>query len=225
MFSLCIAGCASASLFSSRPKEDSLETQEARGVVAKWRGIVAKAGSDGNKVTAPEKTIQTDRSVVLEALKSGVRDDDLDRSLKQIRILLDLAEVRQAVKSSQSAMKRFGSYFSDEQRRKKGNQVFGQRYRQLGSLLTAFNKLLKRYPELKTNTPELLVGMVDTLSQGWAVLKELERYRECFKTPDKAQCTRLAQKGGRQSRWYNEDEDDEGYGSDFDEYDTDQSFY
>ena len=185
---------------------DKFTVDEARKIVASWRGRVTAARGDASKITATIQVIQVDRQTIQDALNKNP-DQDLKKSLEQIKILLELAEIRAIIKESTQAKKSFGSVFSQFTGGKSSGFQQGQKYdkdwynatiRRLASLLKQFDTFTKRYPQILTSPPALLVGIDQTLQQARETGKTLQQYESCFDKPDQSYCARLSSRGGNQ---------------------------
>lgn len=228
---------ASASLFSPRKStnpSDAFTVAEARKIVATWRGRVSSANGNGDKVTASMDAIRKDRQIIKAALKQHL-DGDLKKSLDQIRILLNLAEIRAIISEASKAKQSFGSVFSNYTQRgnrddtqrsggRYGKSWYGTMIRRLASLLKEFDAFTGRYPTILSNPPELLVGIDQTLRQARETGKELQQYESCFDKPDQPYCTSLASRSGSRGGGFGGQFDDE-FGSDGYEEDFESDFY
>lgn len=205
---------------------DNFIIDEARKIVASWRSRVTTARGDANKITATMQVIQADRQTIQDALSKNP-DTDLKKSLEQIKILLELAEIRAIIKEADQAKKNFGNVFSQftggtSSGFQQGNQKYNKDWynttiRRLAALLNQFDAFTKRYPQILTNPPALLVGIDQTLQQARETGKTLQQYASCFEKPDQAYCARLSSRGNtgqfEQSQFDYSDgfEDDDGF--------------
>ena len=185
---------------------DKFTIDEARKIVASWRSRVTAARGDASKITATIQVIQADRQTIQDALNKNP-DQDLKKSLEQIKILLELAEIRAIIKESAQAKQSFGSVFSQftgggssgfQQGQKYNKDWYNTTIRRLASLLKQFDTFTKRYPQILTNPPALLVGIDQTLQQARETGKTLQQYESCFDKPDQSYCARLSSQGDNQ---------------------------
>ena len=225
-----------SSLISFGKKLDTGQTytlEKARKLVATWRQRVARGNGRPDTILAPINTVEADRRIIKQTLKISGLDKELEKSLRQIKILLNLSEIRTLTSDVAKAKGAFSSTFAEytrgnpaERRYNRGGTFTKDRYyamaKRLSVLLNFFSDLIKRYPTLSTNTPDLLVGMNETLNKGRDAYNTLLRYIECFKKPDQAYCTDLAQEGGQNARG---EYDDESSSYEDQEYDDEDEFY
>lgn len=207
----------------------SLISQKAKKIIGKWRQSVISNQENPQKITTPTRTITSDRRTLDSALRARGLTPDQTNTIGQIKLLLDLAEIRALTKEvkkySASFPDTYSSVVSGKTDEKKTSSYTSKRNK-LASLLKKFQNFLSRFPQYYQNPPELLVGLQDTLVAGQKAFEEYQQFSNCFSSPDLPYCAELAQKSSGSERGspfgrgdeYEEDwdVDEQGYDQEYD---------
>lgn len=188
-------------------------SQEARNVIARWTLKVDNSRETPKKITDGTPQINADRRVLDDALKTpGVTMDELN-SIGQIKVLLNLAEVRQLTNQAATAQTSFPATYRNligEQKSQRYPDRGGQsrtedwytaKRDRLRVLLNDLQEFLNRSPQFAQNPPDLLIGLLPSLQAGSQALDLYNKFCNCFTNANLSYCKTLAQaapsKGGR----------------------------
>lgn len=188
----------------SQPAVRSGLSKDAKDVIGKWTLMADQNSSSPSKITGSVDQITRDRRILIDAEKAGGLTPQDTESIGQIKILLNLAEVRALVKLSSNAQEGFSDSFSatvgysnkssqTRQSKPLAKDWYEDKRNRLQTLLKDLQGFLNRNPGFAQNPPDLLVGLLTAYNEGKDALNKYNQFCNCLESPNLKGCTTLAQ--------------------------------
>lgn len=188
----------------SQPIARSGLSKEAKSVIGKWTLRADQYTSSPSKITDKVDQINKDRRILQEAERAGGLTPQDRESIAQIKLLLNLAEVRALINLVSTAEASFSGTFSktvgysNEGAQNRQSQLlskdwYDDKRNRLQVLLKDLQVFLSRHPEYAQNPPDLLIGLSTTYRDGIEALNKYNQFCNCLESPNLKGCTTLAQ--------------------------------
>lgn len=175
---------------------------DAKNVIGKWTLRVDEFRSSPGKITDTNTQINKDRQILSNALKlQGLTSDDLN-NVGKINLLLDLAEVRALTAQVSAAQTSFPDTYrniigdkktTDSKNKPQKKEWYITKRDRLRILLQEFQQYLSRNPQYAQNPPDLLVGLMGSLTEGSDALDKYNQFCNCLSSANLPYCKTLAQ--------------------------------
>lgn len=205
---------------------------DAKNVIGKWTLRVDQFRGSPGKITDTSDQINKDRQILNDALKApGLTSDDLN-SAGKINLLLDLAEVRALAAQVSKAQSSFPDTYrniigdkktTDPKSKPQKKEWYITKRDRLRTLLQEFQQFLNRNPQYTQNPPDLLVGLMSSLTEGSDALDKYNQFCNCLTSANLPYCKTLAQPSQKTSKQQSQDPYNRGFnsnsGGDDEEYD------
>lgn len=189
----------------SQPMVRSGLSKDAKSVIGKWTLRADQYNSSPSKITDSVDQITKDRRILIDAEKAGGLTKEDIESIGQIKLLLNLAEVRALIKLVSNAQTGFPNAFAaivgdnnkssrdSNQSKPLSKDWYDNKRNRLQILLKDLGGFLSRRPEFAQNPPDLLVGLLNTYNDGQEALNEYNQFCNCLENPNAKGCSTLAQ--------------------------------
>lgn len=181
-------------------------SKDAKSVIGKWTLRADQYNSSPSKITDSVDQITKDRRILTEAEKAGGLTSEDIESIGQIKLLLNLAEVRALIKLVSNAQTGFPNAFAaivgdntrsssrdSNQSKPLSKDWYDSKRNRLQILLKDLGGFLSRRPEYAQNPPDLLVGLLNTYNDGQEALNKYNQFCNCLENPNAKGCSTLAQ--------------------------------
>jgi hypothetical protein len=174
--------------------------KDAKNVIGKWTLRADQFNSSPSKITDTVEQITKDRRVLVNTEKAGGLTAYDVESINQIKVLLNLAEVRALIKLVSTGQTGFPDAFAaivgdttTPNQTPLSKDWYDSKRNRLRILLTELQGFLSRRPEYAQNPPDLLVGLLTTCNDGREALDKYNQFCNCLESPNAKGCSTLAQ--------------------------------